>query len=98
MLSAATVIGALTFRMLGKNFSRRYFEIFFLFFPRKQDLTFYANCITNGDNLHNVSNPVSWEKYHQFVVCWISPESGKVKQRKQKKKKKKKWLDTQDKT
>ena len=28
--------------------------IFFLFFPRKQDLTFLANCL----NLHEMSNPV----------------------------------------
>ena len=26
--------------MLGKNLSRRHFEIFFFIFPRKQDLTF----------------------------------------------------------
>ena len=36
--------------------------------------------ISNGDNLHEMSNPVFWEnkkKYRLFVVCWISPESGK---------------------
>ena len=29
-------------------------------FPRKQDLTFHANCLqeSNGDNLHKMSNPV----------------------------------------
>ena len=29
---------------LGKIFSRLHFEIFFLFFPEKEDLTFHANC------------------------------------------------------
>ena len=28
-----------------KKFSRRHTEIFFLFFPRKQDLSFHANCL-----------------------------------------------------
>ena len=33
-----------------------------------------------GDNLHEMSNPVFWENletYHQFVVCWISLDIGK---------------------
>ena len=30
--------------------------IFFLFFPRKQDLTFHANCL--GDSLHEMSDPI----------------------------------------
>ena len=31
---------------LGKIFSIRHFEIFFFFyFPKKQDLTFHANCL-----------------------------------------------------
>ena len=30
---------------MGKNFSRRHFEIFFLFFPWKPTLTFHANCL-----------------------------------------------------
>ena len=33
----------------------------------------------NGGNWHEMLNPVFWgklEKYHQFVVCWIRPESG----------------------
>ena len=35
--------------------------------------------VSSGDNLHEKSNPVLWEKeekYHEFVVCWIIPESG----------------------
>ena len=36
--------------------------------------------VFTGDSLHEMSNPVFWEKYEkydQFVVCLISPESGK---------------------
>ena len=35
---------SLTLGTLGKIFSR-HFEIYFLIFPRKQDLTFHANCL-----------------------------------------------------
>ena len=31
----------------------------------------------SGDSLHEISNPIFWEKYkkyHQFVVCWICPQ------------------------
>ena len=36
--------------------------------------------VSNGDSLHEISNHIFWEKeenYNQFVICWISPESGK---------------------
>ena len=36
--------------------------------------------VSIGDNLHEMSNPVFWEKKeknHQFVVCWICPEHAK---------------------
>ena len=37
--------------------------------------------VSTGDNLHEMLNPVFWEKkkekYRLLVVCWISPESGK---------------------
>ena len=36
--------------------------------------------VSIGDNLHEMSNPVFWEKYekyHQYVVGRIGPESGK---------------------
>ena len=35
----------LTLNTLGSLFSRRHFQIYFLFFSRKQDLTFHANCL-----------------------------------------------------
>ena len=31
--------------MLGKNFSRRHLEIFYLFFLEKQDLKLHENCL-----------------------------------------------------
>ena len=75
---------------LGKNFSRHHLKISLIFpenrfwhfmhivsnFPRKQVLTFHAFCL----KLHEMSNPVFWEKYekcHQFVISWICPESSK---------------------
>ena len=38
--------------------------------------------VSIGDNLQEMSKPVFWEKlekYHQVVVCWISPDSCKGK-------------------
>ena len=46
----------LMLRMLGKNFSRRRFEIFFLFFPENRIYHFLKI------NLHEISNPIFWEK------------------------------------
>ena len=66
----------LTLSTLDKIFSRRHIEIIFLFFPENQIWQF-MQVVSIGDNLHEMSNPVFWEKYHQFVVSWISPESGK---------------------
>ena len=51
----------LTLSTLGKIFSRQHFEIFFLIFPGKQDLTF-MQIVSWGDTLHEMSNPVYWEK------------------------------------
>ena len=31
-------------------------------FPNKQDLTFYWEIVSNGDNMHIMSNPVFWKK------------------------------------
>ena len=50
----------LTFTTLWANLTDGKLMTFFLFFPRKQDLTCHANCLP-GDNLHEMSNPVSWE-------------------------------------
>ena len=40
MLSAAVVIGGLTFTTLGNSADNKLTFLFFLTFPRKQDLTF----------------------------------------------------------
>ena len=50
----------LQFSTLGKNF-RWHFKIFFLIFPRKQVLTFHANCL-HLRQFNEMSNPVFWEK------------------------------------
>ena len=46
--------------MLGKYFSRRHFEIFFLSFPENK-IWHFMQTVSNGDNLHEISNPVFWE-------------------------------------
>ena len=46
----------LNLNALCNIFSRQQFEIFSLFFPEKY-----------GDNLHETSNPVSWEKYFKML-------------------------------
>ena len=36
--------------------------------------------VSNGDNLHEMSNPIfreKKEKYHQFIICCISPDCTK---------------------
>ena len=50
----------------------------FVIFPRIQDLISYADCLHDGNNLHEMSNPDLWEnkkninlssaKYSQRVV------------------------------
>ena len=46
-----TKLPALTLSTLGKIFSRQHIEIFFLFFPRKMDLLFHANCLFSADDI-----------------------------------------------
>ena len=58
----------LTLSNMSKNFSRLHFEIFF------SEICFGISCkLSLGDNLHEMSEPISWKKY-QFVVCWSSAE------------------------
>ena len=64
---------SLTLSTLGKIFSRQHFEIFFLIFPRKQDLTFHANCL-QGDNLHEMSDPV-YVKNKKNIINLSSAEN-----------------------
>ena len=43
--------------MLDKNFSRKHFEIFFLFFLENR-IWHFMQIVSNGDNLHEVSDPI----------------------------------------
>ena len=43
--------------MLGKNFSRRHFETFFLFFL-ENGIRHFMPTVSLGDNLHEVSDPL----------------------------------------
>ena len=47
----------LTLSMLGKNFSRQHFEIFYLFFPENR-LWHFMQIVSLGDNLLEMSMPV----------------------------------------
>ena len=59
----------LTLSMLGKNFIRRHFKIFFSYFALK--IGFSISC--NGDNLHEISKPVLDEisKLYQSLDCFF---------------------------
>ena len=50
--------------------------MFFLFYIIEIRIWHVMQIVSNTDNLHEMSNPVFYEKYHQFVMSWISPESG----------------------
>ena len=53
---------------LGKNFSRRHFEIFVPFF---QKIGLDISCKLSppfGDNLYETSKPVFWEKYEKYFI------------------------------
>ena len=55
--------------------------IFFLFFPRKQDLTFHANCLHWKARLmstHNISFSGEIRKKYQYFSCETSTLSGAV--------------------
>ena len=53
----------LTFRTLCKIFSRRYIEFIFLFsyFFQENRFWLFTQFDSNGDNLHEMSNPVFWK-------------------------------------
>ena len=61
--------------MLGKNFSRPYFEIFLLFFLENR-IWHFMQIVSLGDNLHDVSNPVFLEKKKEknIILCLSSVE------------------------
>ena len=57
--------------MLGKSFNRQHFEIFFLISPRKQALTFFANCLLKTTRPFFLGKII---KNHQFGKIWQSAE------------------------
>ena len=58
--------------MIGKNFSQ-HFELFFLIFPRKQALTFHANCLLRKQFASNVK-PVFGEQIKKNDIHLSSAE------------------------
>ena len=81
-----------TFLVQGKHFSRRHFKIFssfffFFFFLENRwqfvwiiKAYFLCVCVCEGGRGGGGGGGGAGEgkenKYHQFVACWISPESG----------------------
>ena len=59
--------------MLGKNFSRQHFEIFFLFFPVNR-LWHFKQIVSLGDNLHGMSKPIFLEKQEIFFISLLSAD------------------------
>ena len=58
----------LTFTTLLASSADEKLMTLFLLFPRKQDLIFHANCLI-GDNLHELLNPVFYEKIRKLFLC-----------------------------
>ena len=60
---------------LGKIFSKQHFEMLNLFFLKIM-FWHFMQIVFIKDNLLELLNLVFWgkKKYHQFVVCWISPD------------------------
>ena len=59
----------LTLSILGKTFSRRYLEIFYYdYFPRKQDLTFHANCLRWRQFAWNVTFCFLWKVKKNIII------------------------------
>ena len=67
-------VNVLPLSMQGKNFQQTpFWNIFFLFYP-ENGLWYSMQIVSTGNNLHEISKPIFWEKqkkYHPFVVCWI---------------------------
>ena len=41
----------------------------FLIFLRKQCVIFHENCLSSGDNLHDMSNPIFWKNNENISKC-----------------------------
>ena len=69
----------LSYHSMLKFQQATFLNIFPIFLPENRNWHF-MQIVSNTDNLHEMSNPViceKWKEYHQFIVFWISPESGK---------------------
>ena len=57
-------IKVLRLYILGKNFSRQYFETFFIFFffSLENRIRHFMQIVSFRDNLHEVSGPIFYEK------------------------------------
>ena len=55
-MSKINTPNTLMLSMLGKNFSRRHFEIFFSFFLEEKDLTLHANCLLRRQSARNIKS------------------------------------------
>ena len=65
----------------GKIFSRQYFEIFFLIFLENR-IWLLIQIVSKGENLHEISIPVFWEKSELLETIYIKCQillSGKNK-------------------
>ena len=73
--SRNTPVTGLTFSTLGKIFSRRHFEVFFLFFPEKQE-TICMKCqiLFSGKNKKNIINWPSAENSQRVVKVKVSKD------------------------
>ena len=59
--------------VLGNNFSRQQLGIFFLFFLENR-LQHFMQIVSSGDNLHEMSKSIFWEKKEKILqnaICLI---------------------------
>ena len=61
ILNFTALPSVLTLTILGKNFSRWYFEIFVYFFPENW-IWHFMQIVSIGDNLHEMLKPTFWGK------------------------------------
>ena len=61
----------ITLSTLGKIFSRRHIEIFFLFFQENR-FRHFMQIVSSGDNLHEMPNPIFWGKIRTISICHLT--------------------------
>ena len=68
MLSAAVMTGTLTITTLWPNSADSKLVIIFLIFPENK-ICHFMQIVSIGDNLHEMSNLVSWGKKKNISKC-----------------------------